>query len=99
MCRKFESVEEILGRLIDIRQKAENEPVTMYNVILRRTRRKDLVALLTTAGFSAEKARKIAKKVKSSHLIIDTTHLERAELVVSRIQEANDKLKVSIVQA
>jgi hypothetical protein len=75
----------------------EGELMVMYNVIIRRTRRKDLVSLLMTAGFLEESARSVARKVKNKCSVVYTAHFERAEFIVSRIRQVDKELKVDMV--
>ena len=96
---KFETVGEVLQVLDSLNKKSESEPVEQYNIILRRTNNEDVAKVLVAAGFALEKAQKIARRIRHDHLIIETTHFERAELIVSRIQELDDDIRVSIVMA
>lgn len=91
--KKFQTLDEIYERKLDLELEALTHLVRQYRVIIRRTSDRRAVAALARTGY------RNAPKLLEQHLILTTTHLERAEMLIERFGDTFPTLRLMVTPA
>lgn len=91
--KKFQTLEEIYAHKLDLELEALTHLVRQYRVVIRRTTDRKAVDALVKTGY------RNAPKLLNQHLVLATTHLERAEMLVERFGVSFPTLRLMITPA
>ena len=83
--KKFNNLKEIEQAFKDLEHKKKESSIRLVNIIIRRTNDHSVIETLIKLGYNKKTATLGAKKLAKENLILTTTHLEHAELLVGKM--------------